>query len=672
MFSLTDLVKNKSYVMSNRILFGNINNIDDFIIFSSSTPYIDVKEIVGIVEDFIIEEGTYTKEFRWGGDGITFSQWLTLSLENLQNYIILENFPKLWVEFKYTLVSEGEIGLNYINLNVIYNEEPQDSYPFPIAYPKDKGNLHWPIRMRAFSWNPYNQEKTIKLQKDISLLVNQIHGHEVTYFRAVPVPESRDVIFLEWTLQNVKDDPKCIKVVVPENTFPEHKLNHNAFGLDFEMPFEVHIDKRYFEWVFGHNTKPQKNDIIYFPLTNRMYEVESSTISVQFMYDFLYWQLNLVKWQPKRNVLVRDDIQDLLEEYSTGIEKMFGKEIENINKDITNPQQLIDKSSKFDPIRNYISSYNISIQESFINYYTIIFQYYYDLNKHYLAVNGLPEKAIGYNIKGDFSKTDNIAFTCWFRKPVSNAIPKEVLSLDVNQTTIKISFKYSSPKVKIGDILGLSDQNVADFGIFGVVTNINTTNRINPDITIEVDSSMITTANATFLDWKTSTDLKAVSTPRNNFIYSFNETTNKGLIIDMYDLRYIRFQLNENIVWMPFGVKLQENTWYAIVVNILNTFNQLSYHIYKPHPATEKTTKLKLITDQIINGVPDIDRKSGVDYQLLSSPLHIANIRLLSESLEGDLHSKFLSMQIITDAAKALIIDNATPRMKLPYIGHPK
>jgi uncharacterized LabA/DUF88 family protein len=48
--------------------------------------------------------------------------------------------------------------------------------------------------------------------------VNQLIGYEVRWFRAVPQIRSQDVIFQEWTLFNVEDTPKCLKVVLPDGS----------------------------------------------------------------------------------------------------------------------------------------------------------------------------------------------------------------------------------------------------------------------------------------------------------------------------------------------------------------------------------------------------------------------------------------------------------------------
>ena len=75
-------------------------------------------------------------------------------------------------------------------------------------------------------------------------------GHDVVYFRTVPESDSGDYIFKEWTLfKNV--DRKCIKILVPGNKFPSNDPKFSEFELDFQLPFEIHIDHRYFQSIFG-------------------------------------------------------------------------------------------------------------------------------------------------------------------------------------------------------------------------------------------------------------------------------------------------------------------------------------------------------------------------------------------------------------------------------------
>ena len=55
-----------------------------------------------------------------------------------------------------------------------------------------------------------------QLYNGLNNIANQLFGYEVRWFRAVPQQRSKDVIFLEYTLYNVEEDPICIKVVIPQ------------------------------------------------------------------------------------------------------------------------------------------------------------------------------------------------------------------------------------------------------------------------------------------------------------------------------------------------------------------------------------------------------------------------------------------------------------------------
>jgi hypothetical protein len=192
------------------------------------------------------------------------------------------------------------------------------------------------------------------------------------YARAVPMAVGRDVTLHEWTLYDV-DDPKCIKVMVPKNEFPDNQISFNPMGLDFEMPFECHIVKEYYEELFGIGTGPQKRDIIYFPLTNRIYEIESSYLFKGIMQKEVYWKINLQKYAPKSNRYEPQDLREQLDIMSFDAEEQFGEEVELNSINLTDPQQFDPKigSNKYDPIRLNIND-SLIISNTKVENYSII------------------------------------------------------------------------------------------------------------------------------------------------------------------------------------------------------------------------------------------------------------------------------------------------------------
>jgi hypothetical protein len=133
-------------------------------------------------------------------------------------------------------------------------------------------------------------------------------------------------------LNNIGLQKKIIVVASPnvqENfklqLFPDNKLNMGPFGPDFEIPFEIQVDKDYFQKIFGEGTGPQKRDVIHFPRTGRVYEVSSSYLFRDFMNEPLYFKVMLIKWLPKSNVDQSESLNNL-EAFTVSASKLFGKE----------------------------------------------------------------------------------------------------------------------------------------------------------------------------------------------------------------------------------------------------------------------------------------------------------------------------------------------------------
>jgi len=213
------------------------------------------------------------------------------------------------------------------------------------------------------------------------LIVNKMFGFETNYYSVQPQSRSKDVVLKEWTLFDVVEE-RCVKVMVPQNQFPDNKPNYDPFGINFEEPFEIHIDKVYFESLFGRGSQPRKRDIIYFPLTNRIYEINSTYLFRDFMYSPIYFKIELKKYNPKSNTYYRDPAyKEELDGISLNSQKLFGAETEDQEKLITKPQQYRTTTSDrgTDPARSYVYEKLPIVSYELNNNWTIVFNNYYDL-----------------------------------------------------------------------------------------------------------------------------------------------------------------------------------------------------------------------------------------------------------------------------------------------------
>jgi hypothetical protein len=349
----------------------------EYLVLGNSKPYLNVLKATGVIED-IDDRGTGTifkKEFRYSVDSVTFSEFQELTTISLED---LGSFQWVWFQFRYILLSGGPVTIKKIELE--YTPQPVDKFAGYVAPAiQDESRVYaFPVTYKSnFLWEPYKMNRAVRLYKDLNLMVNNLFGHETTYYRALAQGRSKDVTLMEYSLYE-HDDGKCVKVVVPNNQFPDNKLSMGPFGVDFELPFEIEIDKDYFQKIFGDGSGPQKRDVLYFPRTNRIYEISSSYLFRDFMNEPLYFKVNLIKWLPKSNAEQSETLTNL-ESYTVSTTKLFGDLIHDDEVKTTNPQQYNVATTVSDPVRDHLSNDQTIINENVLNYYTVISEYHYSM-----------------------------------------------------------------------------------------------------------------------------------------------------------------------------------------------------------------------------------------------------------------------------------------------------
>lgn len=353
----------------------------DYIILKHEDPYINTKQFFNFTEKYFDGgSGTIIKRsFRYSFDNSTFSEYVDLTAENLSK---IEPKETIWFNFRYLLLSGGPFSIRelFLEYSTIEHLVPGNSTYQDISTPS-ANPVSYPVSyFPGFLWNPYEMGQAIRLYKDLNLMVNNLFGHEIWYYRHTPISSSKDVFLMEYTLYN--NEPKqCIKAVVPQNQFPDNKMNLGPYGGGFDQPFEIHIDKDYFQAIFGAGAGPQEKDVLYFPVTQRIYEIESAYLYRDFMNTPLYHKILIKKWNPKHNTNISADLTDL-KSLTKSADVIFGKpQLEEENK-IVNLQQFIPSTNVYDPIRARIAG-NFIVQDEIIKNYNL------DVSEHYYSLQTL-------------------------------------------------------------------------------------------------------------------------------------------------------------------------------------------------------------------------------------------------------------------------------------------
>lgn len=657
-----------------------LRNEGDFALYKNKQPYYGVTRVLNYTIDVPINctctahtgDKGYVEEFRWSIDGITYSSWIELNAINLQDLQLNPN-EEFWIELRITSLGQGTVVLGD-NFELQYETQVIDKYqgyiPPSISF-DESGNVTCVTKIQNLCFQPYNVNSAACLYSELSYMVNNLFGHNVEYYRAVPNKRAQDVTLMEYTLYDV-EPAKCIKLLVPDNEFPDSQLSYNPFGIDFEAPFEVHIDKQYWEEVFGEGTGPQKRDIIYFTLNNRIYEVLSSYLFRAFMEQDSYWKVNLIKYTPKTNRYEPTEVRETLDSLSTDTTELFEVEMRETEEDIVKPQQYnpFIGNREYDPSRESINKDIKVLEEKLNNFSTVISEFRYSLMN--LANPTQENIAVNYREPVTMSSTSERSYSAWVspKSPVIFTPVDMVKEITVVDNTITIQL-LSNRNYIVDDIIKLS--RVGGISLYGRVSDIKSPS----EYTLTVSQAVLDVWNQYTSLLTNTTQFKAERIVPINLINGYNSSENKGIKLDIVANRYIVVKLNETEYVFAMGVDLVKDNWYGIYINISSKFKQINVNVWERKwkeniPSSPQTTELFNIYSKTINGVTIPDCTTNIKYNLLASNSLITNIRLYDKTAELEKQDIMLNQNIVQDSSRAIIIDNALPRNTLPFIGQSK
>jgi hypothetical protein len=722
----------------------NFTYIGNYRVLSWDQPFQYVTKFKG----WIIDTGTSSNrgsrldaddiaiDFRYSIDGKSWSLWTNVgtALGGLTNEfsdlfdITLDPANKFYPEFRFTSVLLNDDG------TIIYNtDEPIDptitivSFELDLDYiPAPEEPIYRPSIICSneysnrpvifsncnFTFSPYAVNKALNMYQDLSQMVNSVFGLEANYYSIQPQGRGKDVILKEYTLFNVVDE-KCIKILVPQNQFPDNKVNFDPFGLQFESPFEVQIDKRYFENIFGRGSQPRKRDILYFPITNRIYEINSTYLFRDFMNAPVYFKIELQKYSPRSNTYFQDPAyKEELEGIALTTTELFGEETKAEEIKSSKPQQYATTITQMsqDPIRSYVFKELPIIEYDLNNNWTIVLNNYYDMsaafydNSEFTYDPGRYRNAVRYKYNPVLTESGELAFTCWF--------------------SLRDYYDNSKLTKRGYPILNLTLENSDDDYLY--LSTYPNRHRLekwqsyasNPEGYVAIQSDKLHSGGYEVLEvmdeYRFKIKNNSTTFSQGTIIWKMQKAQSRNLISGLYldDNQYMKgfrvdlihsgiidentnpflgqgslvIRLNDTIINSPLQFVPEYGDWYGVVVNVSNKYKQIAANIwalsYDPVNPNEQTSKLnkvheevRMFTTPIVFSAPsniNTDKASpyyGTDnnsYKLFTGPIWISNIRLFKNMIDVDTQSTVLNQNVVRDAQLAHIIDNAKPVLNIP------
>ena len=486
------------------------------------------------------------------------------------------------------------------------------------------------------NFNPYaSAQKIGDWYNYLATSMGKILGWTVDYHLTDPDGNGIDRYLHEYQLFNIVEVQK-LKVIVPENTFPDNQVQINQYSLDMMDTFTVYILKDDFHNAFGIEKRPAQKDIIFFCQANRFYRVKHAQVHRDIMYMGIYYNVVLEKYEKLANEqnlsAVSKSIIDPLTQDNT-IDALFGFDNrEDENKIIT--KQF--KPTTHEVYRSNVNSNLSIIKKDIFNSLegTKIADTYYNLSS-------LPPgtSAITYTLPDPIlNVSDNRAFNLWFNfnnKFSSNkAIDDSVYQSYYVNNNLNYEFLNNYDSVlQQGYKLSYSNQQLTltinNLNYYLPITGITT--NIWYGLTVNIDNRQRVISFDLF---------------RRNYSYNimmFNSTY-KSVNIDSTNLTGITYYTSS-------GYRPVKNT--EINAKLIDT-------------------SLQKIASIEYDNVPLNSFNINKTITIYASDIKLTNIRIFNDVIANEVKSNILIQRIIQDANYLILADNASRELYTSNILNPR
>jgi hypothetical protein len=488
-------------------------------------------------------------------------------------------------------------------------------------------------------WNPYDTQKIVNWENFLGNQVNSIFGWKVNYFITDPDGNGIDRYMHEYQLKHVVKVDQ-IKVIVPENNFPDETLKLNYFNLDLFDTFEINIMKDQFKQAFGIEKRPSQDDIIHICVTNKLYYVKHAQAVRKDMNAMIYYKIVLEKYEQRADINIKDEesknILDSLQA-NTDIEELLGPEKIQNEDEIANKEQSF--SLAYDKIRQKILSGVKIIKQKLYNDNIVISNYHYDFSEidrnqvtiNYQKVDQILKKGENrsfiswFNFKSQYDENKHLSTATFTKYYVED---ESYMLLNNYDKDNKLGYRWYNERDRI--FFDLNDETYefpVEFSTdiwYGLLINLD---QRQHKLSIKLyrrnyDISIIMFKRDTYerIDLITTTTIDEAYDP-DNTDYTYMDAISDG--------------------YLP--VKNTETNYYA--------------------KENSEIDKLVLI-DEIEFTYEPVEFEHDKKMELWSSPIKYTNLRIFDDVIPEESEGNILSQDIIKDEQHLIMWDNANREIK--------
>lgn len=479
-------------------------------------------------------------------------------------------------------------------------------------------------------------------------------GLDCLWMRAVPYENSEDVIIQEYTLLNV-DCPKSIRVTTTNSGYNPGNFQVDLFGLNYEANFEINIDLNTWQSVYGTDLMPQKDDIVFVKMLNKLYEVATATIIYGIAEKPTGYKCQLIKYNPKQSRRESEDLQDTINDMTVSQQDLFGETISNEVADIVDP---IDFGFNNTTIKDEFKSFDIDSikEEDIIINSNLVSNSYYQFNNSSMNVV--------YNAQAVFDGSEYWIFSSIFRlnENEQNAFANVEIELYNKNKDSWLFVLRTYSQLEIG-------QNICLKRGKSMQINAKVSSKVKNYYLIEISVGDCLRNNKKLKDWYTKKGWKISDVnPTFNLLTCKNS---KDDIISSFDVEdgMCRITINNHVYTIQIPSKNVDLTKWCYI-NICFNSSSLIFNIKSSKNILENNIvwgDFYTKTINISNTEMDVAEFSVVNP---NANIDLCNIRLYET--ESSITAKQLELdsnsQNVRNASKIIITDMPNIHNKMNYI----
>jgi len=220
------------------------------------------------------------------------------------------------------------------------------------------------------------------------------------------------------------------------------------------------------------------------------------------------------------------------------------------------------------------------------------------------------------------------------------------------------------------------DLTTATNKVFNQTTQRND-NVFDEAIIYNLNSSLTEDANIAYTAWFKPILNTTFQTVHQTLINGLDG--DKGILIETSRQQF-RITLNDQIYTYDFGnidnsenpfFEASDSTWYSMVVNISNQYNEMSVNIYKLKDEVNEglpqnsPNRLESVFTELTTIPANLTWETSKQYNLQGGYMWMTNIRIFTKTIGSDQHQNVLQQYVVRDSHINILTDNAIPSIML-------